>query len=1086
MIVTIPIYIEEQRTEGSLVPTHFVRPLFFPKPYERDESLGRAVTKLANAVREKFDELGKQMRHDELAAHCFAPEIEDQLLDLSLDLGKTRAHCRFLFIKLEALGKKLVFSPNIPDLWFEIERGESLRERAVEVLQRYFREREGKEKQNLSALSLSGNAWTTTIDLYIYPPQLARPVKSSLFAMLGESADINGEAELRRVGRCFNWQYPDDLNRAICREREVAELTNLLESPDKRPVLILGPRSVGKTTIIEEYVYRQVAERHTKFSISRNLWLLSPQRLISGMSFVGQWENRLLAIIDEAARRDHVLYFDDLLGMYTAGISASSNLNVAQVIKPYIERQEFRLLGEMTPEAFRVLQEQDRGFADLFQVLRVQEPTEDETFRILIHLIRQLEIQHRCRFDLEALPNALDLQRRYVRDAAFPGKAAAFLRQLAVKFRGAEITRREVLAEFQAKSGMSVEFLDPDATLERAVVVRAIGEHLIGQGAAVSAAADVICTAKARLNDPDRPLGSFLFLGPTGVGKTQCAKAIARYLFGDPEKMLRFDMNEYISPVAVARLVGTFAQPEGLLTSAIRRQPFAVILLDEIEKAHRDVFDLLLQVMGDGRLTDALGRTADFTNAILILTSNLGVKEASSDLGFRRGEESQTSAYVQAAERFFRPEFFNRLDRIVPFERLGRADVESIARQLMREVFSREGLLRRQCILQIDERAMEKIIDAGYHPTLGARALKRAIEKQLTHPVAAQLAPLMPSTPVIIGLRADAEKIDVEVHPLVRAGMRDEAAMLARLESPGWISEGVREFLAHLAERIDELRPSGSVSATEIDPAHYRYFVIREQLRRLERASERLENMLGQSKRAGSKAAGTVVRRRSPKQPSYYEARGGRDLWRDLLAVEAIEAELRELAAPNSERLSDITVQVDDVLRETALLNFLVSEDEDEAVNQAVIYIRPFGYTAEAVGEGLRHELEQAYRELFGHQFGLETEIIARPKADESDGTISLMVRGHRALTLAKFEEGTHLFIDFGGGMRPLQVKVSALDEKTSAGIDPVIRLYYRFITGRAITSDLCSGITVPRVPTASDRRAFLLSILPLPDELLN
>src|SRR5262249_45537500 len=186
---------------------------------------------------------------------------------------------------------------------------------------------------------------------------------------------------------------------------------------------------------------------------------------------------------------------------------------------------------------------------------------------------------------------------------------------------------------------------------------------------------DVLAIAKARLNDPDRPLASFLFLGPTGVGKTQCARAVARYLFKDADHLVRFDMNEFPQPGSAARLAGTFDNPEGLLTAAVRRRPFAVVLLDEIEKAHPEVLDLLLQVLGEGRLTDALGRTVDFTNTLIVMTSNLGVREAQAGMGFRPGEHHDPEAYERAAQRFFRPEFFNRLDRVVPFDRLGREEV---------------------------------------------------------------------------------------------------------------------------------------------------------------------------------------------------------------------------------------------------------------------------------------------------------------------------------------------------------------------------------------------------------------------------
>src|SRR5262249_7994327 len=260
------------------------------------------------------------------------------------------------------------------------------------------------------------------------------------------------------------------------------------------------------------------------------------------------------------------------------------------------------------------------------------------------------------------------------------------------------------------------------------------------------------------------------------VGKTQCAKALATYLFGDAEKLVRFDMNEFIEAGSAARLVGTFFNPEGLLTAAVRRQPFAVVLLDEIEKAHPEVFDLLLQVLGEGRLTDALGRTVDFSNTIIILTSNLGVREAQASIGYHAGDGHNREVYALAAERFFRPEFFNRLDRIVPFDRLGREDVGRIARLLIGDLFQREGLRRRKSILRVEERALDRVVDQGFDPVLGARALKRAIERQLTQPISARLAEGVPETLTVVGVYPSGDGLAVDVRGLGQAERSPEAA----------------------------------------------------------------------------------------------------------------------------------------------------------------------------------------------------------------------------------------------------------------------------------------------------------------------
>src|SRR5262249_52557966 len=285
----------------------------------------------------------------------------------------------------------------------------------------------------------------------------------------------------------------------------------------RRPVLLAGPRMAGKTAVVHECVFRRVAHRKQVHVQQQNVWLVSPQRLISGMSYVGQWEGRLLAILKHARKRDHVLYFDDLVGLFLAGISASSSLNAATVLKPYLERRDVRVLGEITTEGLRVLQERDRGFADLFHIIPVREPSDADTLRILVDQQRRLEGKHTCDFGLDVLPAVIDVQRRYDRTAAFPGKAAAVLTRLAVrattdtqstpKAGGTDplrdrplVSRDDVLADFAARSGLSLAFLDPKLRLDRDEVKKQLQEQVIGQTEAVEALADLVSVAKARLN----------------------------------------------------------------------------------------------------------------------------------------------------------------------------------------------------------------------------------------------------------------------------------------------------------------------------------------------------------------------------------------------------------------------------------------------------------------------------------------------------------------------------------------------------------------------------------------------------------
>ena len=1017
MNITLPIYVEESRVQGRLV--HTARAVFWPRWVERHEMAARAVSKLAQRVQAHLGELAQQGRHEDLAAYSFYPDdLTDKTTPLRLFLGDRHVAARYFLLTFAALGRRVAFTPTLPDVWFEVARGETLAARAGEVYEHHFRTLErkhGKGTTDPDEFSLNAKTWLAELELRVNVPVLFVKPEDNKFAFFGgdDTAKVNGATELHTVGRCLNWLYPDELDRPAGRGALADELQRLLKARDKRPVLLLGPRGAGKTALLHEVVWRTVAEKRATHAGRGQFWLLAPQRLVAGMSYVGQWEARLLAILREARRQRHVLYFDDLLGLFQAGQAAQSSLSMAQVLKPYLERREVRVVAEMTPEAWRVTQEKDRGWADQFHILRVNEMDEDATLRALISVTRGLERQHECRFQTDALPAVLDLQRRYVREAVFPGKAAAFLQRVARARRNGWVTRAAVLEEFQAQSGLNLTLLDDRATLLRADVLKSLRERVIGQEAALEAAADVLMLAKARLNDTTRPLATMLFLGPTGVGKTHCAKTLANYLSSAGESLLRFDMNEYVSPYAVARLVGTFDQPEGLLTSAIRRQPFAVVLFDEIEKAHPDAFNLLLQVMDDGRLTDALGRTADFSNAVIILTSNLGVRESGLSYGFRPAQTVEGHVFVQAAERFFKPEFFNRLDRIVPFERLQRAEVGHIARHLIQELWQREGLTRRRGKLLLDEKTLDAVVEQGYHPTLGARALKRAIERNITQPLAVQLANLPPETATAVALTSDDKgALHVHAQPIVPLAMeaqpdtRDADVFLDALE----------DFLDRVDALSQTVKPAGTAAYDASQPAAKRYFVIREHLQRLERMLERADKWLNKPHDA-KRAAVWANERQLYRWPSalYEHAADAvtftdeRQIWQPadyftalLDAGRNAFRTLNEWAAASVPFGATVTDYLSDLAREAALLEALLTDTEAAGL----LLLQPLDYA----GNTLAHNLATHYARVLEKEVGVNV-VRQHPFAFDAmrlHDHARLAVSGPHALALLRGEQGLH------------------------------------------------------------------------------
>jgi ATP-dependent Clp protease ATP-binding subunit ClpA len=1095
MNLAIPVYVEEHKLADEPHPQFRLRPLFFDAPTAVARQLSAGLSKLAQLVRREVDALATSPRHDRLVPWTFAPQVTERGVKFSVQLRRQTWECRLLVVTFTAFDRRVAVAPALdPPLFFEVLRGQDVDARAREVVTDRYRRLEKEEGDAFvphPALATCRRAWVTSLELDLHPnPSLEAAKADGLLALFSQEK-TDGRAELAKVGRCLDWLYPDELNRAVLREAEVTELSRLLAEPDRRPVLLLGPPKVGKTALVHEAVYRRLAERSGPHVAERNVWLLAPPRLISGMSVVGQWEGRVLAILAEAAKREHVLYFDDVLGLYQAGRSADSDLNVAAVMRPWVERRDVRLLAEMTPDAFNVLRERDRGLADQFHVLPVREPTEPQTRRILIQAVRSLEDRHRCRFDAEALPTVMDLEQRYVRDQSMPGKAAGLLSQLALKYRGRDADRGIVLAEFAARSGLSLAFLDQNVRLDRREVVTALHGQIVGQDAALAAMADVVAIAKARLNDPGRPLGTFLFLGPTGVGKTAAAKALARYLYGDEARLLRFDLNEYVDAAAPARLTGTFARPDGLLTAAVRRQPYCVLLLDEVEKAHPAVFDLLLQVLGEGRLTDAVGRTSDFTSAVVIMTSNLGTREAGASFGLRPGTASRDAAFLDAARAFFRPEFFNRIDRVVPFEPLGRDQVAAIAGRLIQDLFRREGLVHRRVVLDVDPAAMTRIVDQGYHPQLGARALKRAIERQLTGPIAARLAAMTPDAPTVVSIYPSGDEITPHVQPLVYAAPLPRTPAIAPAGVDGVLT-GAEEFLnaveaANVAGDGHELR----VSADALSPEHFRYFAVREQI-------ERIDRMIRSIDQAATGAPTHVASRRTPR------ARPQRRMRRVALppaefaaVVTAGEAharlaELWEAAAPAGESLEERAAEL---VLECAELQAMAGP----AAERALVHLRPFGSSAARLVDALR----DAYAHLFASRYGFSaTPLLC---AEDASHTLLLEMPGVAA-TLAP-EAGTHLLYPPGENAVPLQVLVLPLaaeqdakaagarlcDERRRwrAGVargehppdtDPhplaaVVRVY----DSNVATLDLRTGLMCAGLPTGEDLRRLLLAALPAP-----
>jgi ATP-dependent Clp protease ATP-binding subunit ClpC len=531
------------------------------------------------------------------------------------------------------------------------------------------------------------------------------------------------------------------LGRLDGRDDLVRRLLLALADPERSSVLLVGPHAVGKTALVHEAAAR-IASGDVPASLKdATIWRLSANELIAGAQYTGMWQDRAKMLIEALRGGQAICFMDDPVPIVDAGRWSQSDNNVSRFLRPYMESGDISIICETTAEGLAAVRLKEPSFVGAFHRIDVPEPSLELTRSLCAVVAERLGTASGIVVVQDAVEAAVELTRRFEPYRAFPGKAIAALEESVRESPdgGEELHRAQVTAVFAARTGLPVTLIADDVQLQTKDVRAHFATRVLGQEHATEAMVELITVIKAGLASPDRPLGSFLFVGPTGVGKTELAKALAEYLFGSKERVLRLDMGEYTAGDAVAKLLGSGWQneDEGELTRRIREQPFSVVLLDEIEKANPLVFDALLSALGEGRLTNAAGITADFRNAIVIMTSNLGAtRSQSTTLGFGASSGDEADHYVEEAERFFRPEFFNRIGRIVPFRPLGEETIRQIARRELGRLLLLEGITRRKLLVEVDDPVIEVLGSEGFHPRYGARPLQRAIERAVISPLA--------------------------------------------------------------------------------------------------------------------------------------------------------------------------------------------------------------------------------------------------------------------------------------------------------------------------------------------------------------
>ncbi len=624
----------------------------------------------------------------------------------------------------------------------------------------------------------------------------------------------------------------------IGRDKEISRVIQILSRRTKNNPVLIGEPGVGKTAIAEGLAQRIVNGNVPEILRNKRIISLSISSMLAGAKYRGEFEERLKKAIDEVQKHDDMIIFIDEIHTLVGAGATEGAMDAANILKPALARGEFQVIGATTLDEYKKHIEKDAALERRFQPVLVGEPSEEDALEILKGLRDRYEAFHKAKITDEALEAAVSLSSRYITDRFLPDKAIDVVDEAASKVRMkvfsaapdvkaletqlADVKKEKEAAVTAQEFEKAAEMRDEEKRIEKeindkknaakensdaklvvtdediaSVVAQWTGipvskiaqeesesllhleeelhKRVIGQDEAVVAVSKAVRRARAGLKDPKRPIGSFLFLGPTGVGKTELARALAVALFGDETAMIRLDMSEYMEKHTVSRLVGAPPgyvgyEEGGQLTDAVRRKPYSVILLDEVEKAHADFFNILLQVLDDGRLTDSQGRTVDFRNTVIIMTSNLGanaLRKSSPELGFLAAKKSDSvsdasnkvnfkeakKSVMDSVKRHFRPEFLNRIDEMIVFHALTSNDLKQIVTILMDTVVKRLGDMGLS--LEISPPAMDMLVKEGSDFSMGARPLKRAIQRLIEDPISDLI--LQGNAPKGATIKADVE-----------------------------------------------------------------------------------------------------------------------------------------------------------------------------------------------------------------------------------------------------------------------------------------------------------------------------------------
>lgn len=590
------------------------------------------------------------------------------------------------------------------------------------------------------------------------------------------------------------------------REALLGYFFKAVKSSFNQNILLVGPSGVGKTSLVWEF-----ARLAKKNGISEHIWETTASVMIKELTQDTGWEDNIIYLCKELRQKKDFLFIRNFSELFEVGKYVGNEVSMAEYLRSFVQRGDVKIITEITNEEMAQIELKSPGYLALFQQIRMAPPHRNELKEIILKKVGSIAKARKINLTEDAIQEVIRLNQRFTPYAGFPGKPIRFLESLLINQSqnktSKTLAKNDIIHHFCSETGMPTFLVDPEIPMDLKAIKVNFNNNVFGQEKAVEEVTNVLGTVKTALSRTGKPIASFLFVGPTGVGKTELAKILAQFTFGNRSRMIRFDMSEYSSPWSVARLTGTGYYSDGLLTAAVRREPFCVLLFDEIEKASPVFYDLLLQILSEGRLTDSRGKLVNFCSTIIIMTSNIGASKIQSGrIGWNKDIDIQelSESYTTAVEKYFRPELFNRIDQVIPFNPLTKDTVRFVVEREIEIFRKREGIQFRNMDLNIDESVMDYLAEEGYDPKYGARQLQRIIQEKLIIPLSKQLNIEDFSDRLICNLTLTNGEIDIQVEadPLGFDLLLEQWDMVSNADE----ASGLRRKIAYLKEGATMVR----------------------------------------------------------------------------------------------------------------------------------------------------------------------------------------------------------------------------------------------------------------------------------------